>query len=257
MNTMEHPMEPKTEIVAHEAAAMSPLLHLAVEKGVSVEALEKLVNLHERMADREAAKEFSAAMARFQERCPPISKTSTAEVATKSGGRYAYRYAELDEIARTVRPHLHKEGLSYRWDSVVSDDGARIRVECHLSHENGHSIKATFSSPTEALTGAMSPQQKVAAALTFGRRQSLIEVLGLTTTDNDNDGGAHGQSEPSAPVTREQVEMLESLFDRRGPGTREKVLRHLNVETVEQIPASKYEWLRSDLEAKIKAAGLR
>lgn len=231
--------------------AMSPLLHLAIEKNVSVETLEKLVDLHERVSAREAAKEFADAMARFQSSCPPVHKASTARVATKSGGAYEYRYAELDEIARTVRPHLHKEGLSYSWDSQVSEDGKRITVVCTVTHSNGHKASASFAAPTAALTSAMSPQQEVAAALTFGKRQSLISVLGLTTTDQDTDA-----STGTGPcITPAQVEVLEALLDRRGNGAREKVLGFFKVSTLEEIPASRFDWLKSDLEAKLAKEG--
>ncbi len=232
------------------AAAANPaerLLELAVEKGVSVEALEKLVNLHERMSDRVAAREFADAMAAFQAECPPIRKTSTAKVVTKSGGQYSYAYAELDEIARTVRPLLHRHGLSYTWDSVLSDTGDRIRVICTVAHVNGHKATATFEASTKQLTGAMSAQQEVAAALTFGRRQSLIQALGLTTCDPDEDGGG-----PVALVTHEQVLVLEALIDQRPSGSRARLLTYLGVAALEDIPADRFEWLKGDLEQKIR-----
>lgn len=234
------------------AVFMPRLFELAVEKGESgVQALERLVALHERMADRDAAREFAGALAAFQEACPPIQKTSTAKVVTKNGGEYRYQYAELDEIARTVRPILHRHGLSYSWDSKLSEDGTRIRVECFLAHANGHKVSASFESPTAALTSAMSKQQEVAAALTFGRRQSLVQVLGLTTTDPDTDAPA----EPVACVTAEQVEILEDLIDRRPAGARAALLQYLGVTSMEMIPASRFQWLKDDLEKKIKAAG--
>jgi len=224
------------------------LLELAVEKGLGVAGLEKLVALHERFADRDAAREFVEAMAAFQEACPPIRKTSTAKVTTKNGGSYTYQYAELDEIARTVRPLLHKHGLSYTWDSTLSESGDRIRVSCTISHVNGHKASATFESSTKALTQAMSPQQEVASALTFGRRQTLIQALGLTTCDPDEDG-----AEPGERFTPEQVLVIEALIDQRPEGSRARLLSYLGVSALEDIPADRFEWLKSDLEQKIKA----
>jgi hypothetical protein len=231
---------------------MPELFKLAVEKG-GVDALERLAALHERMMDRDSAREFAAAMAAFQEECPPVRKTSTAKVVTKSGGSYSYAYAELDEIARTVRPILHRHGLSYSWDSTLSESGAMLRCVCTVSHANGHKASATFEAPTEAVTQAMSPQQRHAAALTFARRQSLIQVLGLTTCDPDADGA----SEPEAKITPEQVLVLEALIDKRPAGSRSRLLDWISAEwnstTLEQIPASKFDWLVADLKQKIGA----
>ena len=241
------------EIASLTPAQMPELMRLAVEKG-GVEALEKLVAMHERMADRMAAQEFAAAMAAFQEECPPIRKTSVAKVVTKSGGSYTYVYAELDEIARTVRPLLHKHGLTYAWDSKLSESGSMLCVICTVSHANGHKLTASFEEPTEALTQAMSPQQRYAAALTFGRRQTLVSVLGLTTCDPDDDGAA---KEPEATVTPEQVDILEALIDQRPAGSRSRLLEYILAQWgcagLEDLPTSRFEWLKADLETKIKA----
>ena len=67
-------------VVRNEVDQISRLLQTAIEKEIPVEALEKIVALHERVADREAAKEFASAMALFQSECPPIPKKSTAVV---------------------------------------------------------------------------------------------------------------------------------------------------------------------------------
>lgn len=242
---------PETQIISalpHEA--MPRLMELAVEKG-GVEALERLVAMNERMMAASAAREFAAAMAAFQEECPPVRKTSTAKVVMKSGGSFSYPYAELDEIARTVRPFLHKHGLSYSWDCKFSEDGSRVRVECVLAHANGHKATASFEAPTAALTDAMSPQQKAAAALTFGRRQTLIEALGLTTCDPDDDG----RSEPEAVITPAQVLELEALIDQRPSGARERLLGWTKIEwgatQLEQIPAARFAWLKADIQAKL------
>lgn len=232
---------------------MERIIQLAVEKGLGVEGLEKLVALHERMADRMASQEFAEALARFQAKCPPIAKTKEAkEGVTRSGGHFGgYFYAPLDEIARTVNPLLGAEGLSYSWDTWFSEDGKRLKVTCTLRHANGHSIQSAFEAPTETITQAMSPQQKVANAQSYGRRYSLVAILGLTTCDSDDDGAP----EDAETVTKEQVEVLEALLDKRPTGSRDRLLGWLGVATMEEIPATRFEFLKTDLEAKIAKGG--
>jgi len=97
----------KTDAVAEiEPGNMVTLLSQALNDGVAVEKLEKIVGLYERLGDRAAAQEFSASLARFQEKCPPIPKSSTAKIVTKGGTNFSYRYAEIDQIARIVNPLL-------------------------------------------------------------------------------------------------------------------------------------------------------
>ena len=69
-------------------------------------ALEKLVGLYERVEDRRAATEFTAAMLAFQSECPVVIHNRQASFATKAGGSFAYSYADLAEICRTVNPVL-------------------------------------------------------------------------------------------------------------------------------------------------------
>jgi hypothetical protein len=228
-------------VVPNEGAA---LLRIALEKGASVEAIEKLMALHERMSDRQAAIEFNQALADFQSECPPIRKTSTASIVTTGGGQYGYKYAELDEIARTTRPLLTKHGLSYTWDSKAVE--GLLEVVCTVRHVGGHSQTATFATPIDS-PSKMSAQQKVGAALTFARRQSLIQALGLTTADPDKDGALVEK------ISHEQALNIEDEIARVG-ADRARFLKYLGVSSVAEIPLSAHERVWTALRDKEKKA---
>ena len=226
---------------------MTQLLRAAVDKNIGVDAMEKLVALHERMTDRQAASEFAGAMAEFQAECPPINKTSTAKIVTKSGASFGYTYAELDEIAKVVRPILHRHGLSYSWDSDLTDDG-RLICKCTARHVNGHSETSTFKCPIDT-DARMSEPQKHAAALTYAKRQSLCMVLGLTTTDADNDGAGDRDIETIGPG---QTKIIESLID-DSDADLDRFLRFAKVERVEDIlTGDPYEAAISLLQDKLR-----
>jgi len=210
------------------------MIQSAIDKGLGVEAVEKLVALHERITDRLAASEFAHALADFQNECPPIQKTSTAEIVNRNtGSRFSYRYVELDAIARTVNPLLHERGLSYSWDSKV-DDG-RLSVVCTLRHVNGHSERSTFACAVES-TKQRSAAQDAASTLTFGKRQSLIQVLGLTTCDPDSDAAPQRNLEP---ITEDQAANLEALIQ-EVRADRARFLRYLGVPDLDAIPQEDY-----------------
>lgn len=213
-------------------APVTQLLQLAVERGTPVEQMEKLVDLYERMEAREAAREFNRALAAFQAECPPIGKNKTAEITTKSGGKYSYTYAPLDEIVPIVRPILHKHGLSFAWDSAVA--GAQLTCVCTLRHENGHAITASFTLPTESQS-AMSAQQKVGAALTFAQRKSLESALGIVTTEKE---APENEVDPTT-ITEDQATVIEDLLNESGAG-RAKFLGYFDAATVADIRAANY-----------------
>jgi len=162
---------------------ITQLLHKALDKDATVETLERLVALEERISMRRAAMEFADALAKFQKDCPPVPKKSKADFSA-AGSRVRYSYAELADIAKHIAPYLHPVGLSYTWDST--HDESSMTTVCTLRHVNGHSTSSTFSAPLESRAG-MSPQQKYGSAGSYGRRQSLVQVLGLTTCDPDDD----------------------------------------------------------------------
>lgn len=219
--------------VQNEPGDIASLLRLAIEKNIGVEALERLTALHERISDRQAARAFADALARFQAACPAIPKSQTAKIATRSGGGYSYTYANLDDIVRVAKPLLAAEGLAYGWDSETAS--GQLTCICTLRHVEGHREASRFTLPVENAS-AMSDQQKHGAALTYARRQSLVQVLGLTTTDLDNDAG---DSNPE-PVSEAQSQQLDELIDDAGVN-RKRFLAWLRVESVSEVLARDFD----------------
>lgn len=161
------------------------LFRLAIEKGMSVEGLEKLATLHERVSAQHAAREFAAAMDRFHSICQEIPHNREGT----HGAGFKYTYADLPQIARTIKKPLHECALSYSWDSKY--DNGMMTVTCEVKHIDGGSRSSSFTGPTSS-KGGMSEMQKHSGALTTCERQSLVGALGLTTCDTDTDGQEMG-----------------------------------------------------------------
>lgn len=202
-------------VVADQPLPASALMQLAIQRmdgqnaPAMVEALEKLVGLHERIEAKNAIKAFNKAMTQFQARCPQILKTSTAKIRTKSGGEYGYKFAELDKIDDAIRPLMTELGLSKRF--TTERVGNEVKVTCIISHEDGYSIESPFQCAIDT-DAAMSGAQKGGAAVTFAKRYALIAALGLTTTETDTDAQQKIDRKPSK-ITSEQAAQLSALID--------------------------------------------
>jgi hypothetical protein len=210
---------------------ITTILAAAVDKGMAPESLDKLLAVYERMEAKVAAKQAAEDLAAFQSECPVIAKSATAKIATKSGGSYSYQYAPLDTIANTIRPHLTRHGLSYTWDSDEAD--GRIACTCTVRHVNGHAFTARFSCGIDT-AAAMSGAQKSAAALTFARRQSLVQALGLTTGENDSDATA----DTGATINEHELANLRVLIDEVKQDV-PRFLKWAGVARLDDIPADK------------------
>lgn len=236
--------------LARQEVPISAILANAVERGVGVEQMERLVALYERVQATKAIEEFATAMAGFQAACPPVNKTSTAKVTSKrTGAAFSYNYAELDEIARHIAPHMKAHGLSYTWDSEMKD--GLLVCTCTVHHSKGHSRSAKFGCQIDT-EAAMSASQQVGAALTYARRQTLIQALGLTTGDPDTDG-ARRPPVSVEKITAHQAANLDTMITSVG-ADKDRFMRFMGVGALADIPASEFQRAVTALESKRKQA---
>jgi hypothetical protein len=218
-----------------------------------VAVVEKLLALKWEQEMRDARKEFNAELSNFQNEVPSIKKNSTAEVTTKSGGKYSYKYAKLDEIERTIKPLLIHRGFSYSWDSKLLD-GNTIEMTCHLRHRNGHEISSSATSIIPDSIATMNAVQIPASVRTYLERGTLIQVLGLTTADDDTDG-LNGDMSFVAP---KELQVLKVKFKKADMSELQvkKFFEYMDVESLEEIRHADFALACNALdEAKPKGSG--
>lgn len=152
------------------------LLSQAIEKGLDVESLGKLMALQERWEANQARKKFFEAFALFQSKSPELRKI-------KDG--HNYKYTPLSEITRQIASPLKEAGLSYRWE--IQDTDKELKVTFLVSHIDGHTEKTTMSAAPDA-TGSKNTIQARGSAISYLQRYTIIGGLGLSTADIDTDG---------------------------------------------------------------------
>jgi len=182
-------------LAAVEQPSMARLMELAITQGEDgAKALERLAAISERAEARQCALRFADALAAFQAECPPIKKETRVGDPGGGGLSFSYRFADLDMVATTVRPCLHKHGLSYYFDEEPV--GERQLRAIFVLQGHGHETRTGFTVPAEWSSGRMSAQQKVSATNTFAKRQAMVGGLGLTTTEPDTDAAPVGTVSP-------------------------------------------------------------
>jgi ERF superfamily len=200
---------PPSELVESPGALMQlnaqSLISQALSSNAAIETIEKLVSLAKDVRAVQAREAWHRAMADFQKLCPPIQKTKTATITTRAGGRYSYSYAPLEEILRVVRPVMAPLGLSISWRSGKVD-GTSVSVICQVSHTLTHSedsgVVVVPIAAGDDGRGA-NPSQRVASALTYAKRYSLLGILGLAPEEDDDAAGASGDEDDRTPPATE------------------------------------------------------
>lgn len=223
------------------------LMQIAIERGTDPDQLEKLMGLQERWERNQAAKAFGQAMADFQSQCPAITKTRGVNLT--GGKRNDYLYASLDDIMRKIQPVLSSVGLSVSFSAAMTEGGqlsAVCRVRCG-THVEETSI--TLPVPSQM---RVNDTQKMGAAMSYAKRYALTAALNIVVTDEDTDAG--GMMETITEAQRIQLDdMLSGLSEERRP----RFLAVYGVDSLANLPASRYAEARSALDRALVKAGNR
>ena len=173
------------------------LIRLGILKGISVEALEKLLAMRRELKAEFAREAFNVAMANFQADCP-IVKKDTPGGETRATGETAYFYAPLESIVKQVKGLIKENGFSYAFQTYTLETG--VKVVCVVKHKLGHFESSDITVPLSAGTKIMSAPQITMAAMTFAKRYAFCNAFGILTGDEDNEDKMRKMINKSKPA---------------------------------------------------------
>lgn len=213
------------QTIEPQTLAITPMdmLNQAVERGATIETLDRLMSLQERWEKNQARKEFDAAIAEAKKKIKPVLKNRAG---------HNTRYADFAAVAAAVDPALSEVGLSYRFRTSQDE---RIHVTCILSHRAGHSEENTIAGPADT-SGSKNAIQAIGSTLTYLQRYSLMQAVGLAATIDDDARTA----DTGHLLSAEQVEEMRAEIIERGVDLA-KFLKWAKVEKIEDIRADYYE----------------
>lgn len=178
-----------------EQSSIDILLTLAIDKNLDMDKLERLIQM-KNANDREVARRlFLEAFAAFQGECPPLTKDKKVGFDHKDGsGRTEYMYHQLPAIEKQIKPFLSKHGLSYKWGQ--REDGSKISIWLILSHIGGHEEIGEPLSGEPDNSGKKNAIQQKGSTIQYLRRYTVLNGLGLSSGDKDDDGkGGSGSTD--------------------------------------------------------------
>lgn len=196
----------ETKAVVVPENNVDQLLATAVEKGASVEVMERLFALHEKVQASKAKSAFTVAMSELQDKLPVIKKLKQGHVAA---------FAPIEDILEMTKSVIKEHGFSYRWDTVQKEK--EITVVCIATHVLGHSDQSSMTSEVEEIvTGnasgksTKSAPQRAASTITFLKRYTFIALFGIIIAGEDFDGRMNKQrgidkKEPPKKTTAEDL----------------------------------------------------
>jgi len=189
-----------------EAQVMG-MLQTALENGVDADSLEKLLNMQERVLDRQAEQAYSISMVEVQKKMPAIVKNRENDQTNSS-------YSDLKVIIKTITPVYTAEGFALSFGNAESPLADHVRVTCDVMHSSGFS-KHYFTDTPLDLTGIKGAVNKTkthgtGSANSYGRRYLTCLIFNLNT-GNDDDGNAAGGPLPET-LSEEQLLKIDSMI---------------------------------------------
>lgn len=143
-------------------------------------------------------KNIYKALASFQAEVPTINKNAKG---------YGYKFADLEEINKIIKPLLKKHGLGY----AQPIEGSTIKTIIFHT-ESGETVESSTDIPQGVQLKGMNDFQVLGSAITYLRRYSLSSMLGLVTDeDADASGEQTGPAEWDYDLRTQQLDAITAI----------------------------------------------
>jgi hypothetical protein len=122
-----------------------------------------------------------------------IEKNRSVEITIKTGGKYRFRYADLEQILAKTRPALSANGLAIF--QVLETQPNNSVLRCELVHKDGGRVSSEVSIPHPH---TVQDPKSFGAMVSYYRRYMVTAMLGVSADDDlDEDGQESQETWPS------------------------------------------------------------
>ena len=213
----------------------------------------KMQALREIMKDiRQERREeaFTRDFIAMQAELPEINKDGRIVIDPKETARNKKRqvtpFSTFENIHRITMPICRGHGFVMWHEVDVGKEGTGVIVRSFLKHTAGHQTTSAIPLILDT-TGSKNNNQGAGSSISYGKRYNTIALLNIISkspTDADLDGAVE-----IGTVSAEQLETIRALIVDSGADI-PRFCKHMNVESIEQIPAARFDDAIAALEKK-------
>ena len=135
----------------------------------------------------------------------------------KSKKAYGYNYAPLDVILPLIKPYLKKHGIGYYHNTFIKphEENGIISDKQHLKTTffNTDNVDDKIECDTmineKVALSKMNEFMVIGSAITYFRRYHIVTVLGLTTDEDSDAGGAQPKNNEKAVDSKGESKIIE------------------------------------------------
>ena len=225
--------------------ARRDMVQYALERGATIDVIERVAALQERRDSIEAKRDWAAAIASFKAECPPIIKRNAVN---DRAGNQIYKFAGYDDIKAVTIPLERKYGIVTGFSYEQTTDKSLKAV-----------LRVTVGSHTEEFTGAVpvpaagaggvNATQLMGQAQSYVKRYLYLAAFDLVVAGEDSD--AVGLIET---VTLHDIGRINEAIDdcqkagRWFDDSLKKLLAVYEIESLDQLPLERLNHVLADLD---------
>ena len=211
---------------------MAVIERAAADPGIDAAKMMALLDVHERILNKQAEAAFNSAKLRMKADLPKIGKN-------KENSQTSSRYCNLEKIKDMVDPVLSQHGFDVSYENYFPSVD-RVGVTCVLVHELGHKQKNSVELPLDnkGIKGMTNKTDvhAAAASITYAQRYALCGVLGITTGEKDG----NSINDEFAIIENDQAVEIDLLI-RETKSDKERFLKWIEADSVQTILAKNYD----------------
>lgn len=181
--------EPRPSQALASVEPITMFERLGADPNVSVDKLERLIAMQERIMDREAESAFNQDFTLMALEIPTIGEKAKTDKTT---------YAPLEDIIDVIRPICARFGFSLGFQTEWPTEKT-VKVIGILTHKQGHARRSEFLSAADQ-TGSKNAIQALASTVSYGKRYTTKDLLCIVTRKEDDDGAKSEKAkQPDSP----------------------------------------------------------
>lgn len=220
-----------------------------------VAKMQALLDMQERVEEREAKKAFTIAFNALQAELPIINRDGKIDhgdgLTAKGNRKLKTSFATYPNLNRVCGPLMKKHGFTFSTSMEPEASGAMVAVST-LEHIGGASRSTRFRLTADS-TGGKNNQQGWGSSQQYGMRYNMIALLNIVSEakeDADNDGFPVDHDPKT--ITEKQAAELIKLLDDAG-GDKRKFCEAMGVDGIALIAASDFEVAKTRIKNYRKA----
>ena len=233
---------PEITPISQSAAIIQVIERAALNPEVDIDKMERLLQMQERVMDREGKMAFNAAMAAAQAEMEPVARDAR-------NAQTSSNYARIEAIAKAIKPVTSRHGFALSFGTADCPKDDYYRITCDVTHANGH-VRSYHADVPVDLTGLKGTQNKTrthafGSTMTYGRRYLTLLIFDIATADDDGNAAGAGET-----ITADQYTALRAKIEEAG-ADEAKLCRFFKIPNLEELPQARYGSADAMLDAKI------